>query len=54
VTSTRSGPSADQWKAEVDGRSDAEIGNDPKFKDWVVETTADNPAEAVRIALGRR
>ncbi len=54
VTTTRSGPSADQWDALVDGRSDAEIGNDPEFKDRVVETFADSPAEAVRIALSRR
>jgi hypothetical protein len=54
LTTTRSGPSADEWKAKVDGRSDAEIGNDPKFKDWVIETTSDNPADAVRIALSKR
>jgi hypothetical protein len=54
VTTSRSGPSADEWKAKVDGRSDADIGNDPKFKDWIVETMPDNPAEAVRTALGRR
>ena len=54
MTTTRSGPSADEWKAKVDGRSDAEIGNDPMFKDWVVETMPDNPQEAVRIALSRR
>ena len=54
VETTRSGPSADEWKAEIDGRSDAEVGNDPEFRNRVVEALPDNPAEAVRIALSRR
>jgi hypothetical protein len=51
---TRSGPSSDEWRAKIDGRSDTEIGNDPSFKDWVVNTTPDNPADAVRQALEKR
>lgn len=54
VTTTRSGPSADEWEALVDGRSDAEIASDPEFKDRVVETGSDSAAEAVRIALSKR
>ncbi|KAA3639981.1 MAG: hypothetical protein DWP92_03865 [Armatimonadetes bacterium] len=54
VATTRSGPSSDQWEALIDGRSDAEVGDDPEFSDQVVGGMADNPAEAVRIALSRR
>jgi hypothetical protein len=54
VETTRSGPSADEWKAEIDGRSDAEVGNDPEFRNRVVGALPDNPAEAVRIALSKR
>jgi len=54
LKTTRSGPSAAEWEAKVDGRSDTEIGNDPEFKDWVVKSMPDNPAEAVRTALEKR
>jgi hypothetical protein len=54
VETTKSGATSDEWKEKVNGRSDVEIGKDPKFKDWVVESMPDNPAEAVRIALNRR
>jgi hypothetical protein len=51
---TRTGPSSSEWEAKIDGRSDAEVGNDPAFKDWIIETTPDNPSDAVRQALSKR
>jgi len=50
--SSAAGPSSAEWEAKVDGRSDVEVGNDPKFKDWVVESMPSTPGEAVAQALG--
>ena len=53
ITDTgRAGPTSEEWKAKVDGRPDHEVGNDPDFQDWVVESMPDSPGEAVRQALG--
>ncbi len=54
VKTSRTGPSSSEWEAKIDGRSDAEVGNDPAFKDWIIETTPDNPSDAVRQALEKR
>jgi hypothetical protein len=54
VKTSRTGPSSSEWEAKIDGRSDAEVGNDPAFKDWIIETTPDNPSDAVRQALSKR
>ncbi|RLE15975.1 MAG: hypothetical protein DRJ28_02680 [Actinobacteria bacterium] len=51
VDASSAGPSSAEWEAKVDGRSDVEVGNDPAFKDWVVESMPDSPGEAVRQAL---
>ncbi|MEE8457709.1 MAG: hypothetical protein V3S28_06635 [Acidimicrobiia bacterium] len=52
ITDTsKAGPSSAEWDAKVDGRSDSEVGNDPDFRDWVVESMPDSPGEAVRQAL---
>lgn len=50
--SSSAGPSTAEWDAKVDGRSDVDVGNDPKFKDWVVESMPSTPGEAVAQALG--
>ncbi|MFV1961938.1 MAG: hypothetical protein ACC658_08895 [Acidimicrobiia bacterium] len=52
VETSKSGPSSAEWDAKVDGRPDSEVGNDPEFKDWVVDSMPDSPGEAVRQALG--
>ncbi len=54
VDISKSGPSSAEWKARVDGRPDSVVGNDPDFKDWVVDSMPDSPAEAVRQAMGRQ
>lgn len=54
LDTSRSGPTSAEWDAKVNGRSDAEIGNDPTFKDWVVESMPDTPADAVSEALNNR
>lgn len=50
--SSSAGPSNAEWKAKVGGRTDAEVGNDSAFKDWVVESMPSTPGEAVAQALG--
>lgn len=52
VGTSKAGPSGEEWSEKVDGRSDAEIGNDPDFKDWVVDSMPSTAAEAVQQALG--
>jgi hypothetical protein len=51
MENSRSGPSTSEWEDRMAGRPDHEAYNDPEFKDWVVESMPDSPAEAVRQAL---
>lgn len=54
VKTSKTGPSSKQWEAQIDGRSDTELGDDPTLKDWIIETSPDNPSDAVRQALSKR
>lgn len=54
LDSSKSGPSSAEWEAKVDGRPDHVVGNDPDFKDWIVESMPNSPGEAVRRALSER
>ena len=52
VDVSQSGPSNAEWEAQQGGRSFVDAANDPDFQDWVVDSQASTPAEAVEQALG--
>ena len=51
MDTSKSGSTTKEWESKFEGRKEHEVGNDPEFKDWMVNSMPTTAEEAVRQAL---